>query len=114
PFPVSGYKNRIEAPPDREFSVAVPASSFAIRGGVVPLRRHTPPHDEAFWPGEFRVEVRPGDTAVYIGPLHYHRDEFWQVTKIEVEDDYDRVRADCLRRWGPSASPRESVVTTPP
>jgi hypothetical protein len=99
PFKVSGYKNRIEAPPDREFSVAVPANSFSIRGGVVPLRLHTPPSDEALLPGGFQVEVRPGDTALYIGTIHYHRDEFWQITKVEVEDDYDRVRTDCLRRW---------------
>jgi len=114
PFPGSGYKNRIEAPPDREFSVAVPARSFAIRGGVVPLKLDEPPTDEALLPGGFRVDLRPGDTAVYIGTIHYHRNEFWQITKVVVEDDYDRVRNDCLRRWGPSAPLRKAIVTLPP
>jgi hypothetical protein len=114
PFPVSSYKDRIEAPPDREFSVAVPAGSFAIRGGVIPLRLHTPPNDEALLPGGFQVEVRPDDKALYIGTLHYHRDEFWQITKVTVEDDYARVSADCRRRWGPHAAPRKALVTVPP
>jgi len=113
PFKTGGYKNRIEAPPDREFSVAVPASSFTIRGSVVPLRLDEPPTDEALLPGGFRVDVRPGDVAIYIGTIHYHRDEFWQITKIDVEDDYDQVRADCLKRWGPSASLRKTLVTVP-
>lgn len=107
------YKNRIEAPPDREFSVAVPAASFFVRGGVVPLKLDAPPTDEAFLPGGFRVEIRPGDRAVYIGTIHYHRDEFWQITKVEVEDDYERVRADCERRWGGSDSLRKAVVVVP-
>jgi len=114
PFKTSGYKNRIEAPPDREFSVAVPAGSFSIRGAVVPLKLDEPPTDEALLPGGFRVEVRPGDRAIYIGTIHYHRDEFWQITKIEVEDDYDRVRADCAKRWGASDALRKAVVEAPP
>lgn len=114
PFKVSGYKNRIEAPPDREFSVAVPAGSFTIRGAVVPLRLDPPPTDEALLPGGFRVDVRPGDRAIYIGTIHYHRDEFWQITKIEVEDEYDRVRADCLKRWGGAEAPRKALVVVPP
>lgn len=114
PFKTSGYKNRIEAPPDREFSVAVPAGSFSIRGAVVPLKLDQPPTDEAVLPGGFRVEVRPGDRAIYIGTIHYHRDEFWQITKIEVEDDFDRVRADCAKRWGASDSLRKAVVELPP
>jgi hypothetical protein len=114
PFKTSGYKNRIEAPPDREFSVAVPAGSFSIRGAVVPLKLDEPPTDEAVLPGGFRVEVRPGDRAIYIGTIHYHRDEFWQITKVEVEDDYDRVRADCAKRWGASDALRKAVVEVPP
>lgn len=114
PFKVSGYKNRIEAPPDREFSVAIPAGSFTIRGAVVPLQLDPPPTDEAVLPGGFRVDVRPGDRAIYIGTIHYHRDEFWQITKIDVEDEYERVRADCLQRWGGSEFPRKALVAVPP
>lgn len=111
---ISAYKGRIEAPPDREFSVAVPRSSFAIRGGIVPLNISEGPMDEAVLPGGFRVEVRPDDTAVYIGTIHYRRDEFWQIQAVDVEDEYERVKADCLKKWGPAASLRKAVVAVPP
>lgn len=114
PVKVSDYRGRIEAPPDREFSVAIPVvASFAIRGGVIPLNLSEGPSDEALLPGGFRVELRPGDTAVYMGTIHYRRDEFWQIKGVEVEDDYERVHAECVRRWGPSASLRKALVTRP-
>jgi len=30
-----------------------------------------------------------------------------------VEDDYDRVRADCARRWGASDALQKAVVDVP-
>ena len=56
------------------------------------------------------MEVRPGDIAIYIGTIHYHRDEFWKITSVEVEDDYERVIAECLKKWGPSAVLRKSLL----
>ena len=112
PFPSSEYKGRIEAPPDGEFFVALPAKSFAVRGGVVPLTLYQPT-DEALLPGGFRVEILPGDSAVYIGTIHYHRDEFWKVTRIDIEDDYDRVKAACLEKWGGSGALRKAIVKPP-
>ena len=113
PIKASDYRGRIEAPPDREFSVAVPRSSFVIRGAIVPLQLAEPPEDEAVLPGGFRVEIRPDDTAVYIGTIHYKRDEFWQIQEVTVEDDYERVDAQCNRRWGPGVPLRKALVTVP-
>jgi len=76
PFSTSEYSGRIEAPADREFSVALPGASFSVRGCVVPLDLSGGPADQAVLPGGFRVEVKPGDVALYIGTLHYRRDEF--------------------------------------
>jgi len=110
PVSNSDYRGRIEAPAEGEFSVAVPAASLVILGGVVPLTYVGQLHDEAFLPGGCRVDLRPDDVAVYIGTIHYTRDEFWQIKDVEVEDDYDRVHADCLQRWGPDAPLRKALV----
>jgi hypothetical protein len=110
PVSNSDYRGRIEAPPEGEFSVAIPAGPFVIRGGVVPLTYVGQLHDEALLPGGFRVELRPDDVAVYIGTIHYTRDEFWQIKDVEVEDDYDRVHAECLKRWGRDAPLRKALV----
>jgi hypothetical protein len=110
PFDISEYSGRIEAPADREFSVALPRRAFAIRGCVVPLDVSGGPTDEALLPGGYRVDIHPDDVAVYIGTLHYLHDEFWKVTKVEVEDDYDRVLSDCRKQWGNSIVPRKALA----
>jgi len=111
PFNISEYSGRIEAPPDREFSVALPRRSFAIRGCVVPLDVSGGPTDEALLPGGYRVDVHPDDSAVYIGTLHYRHDEFWKITMVEVEDDYDRVVSECRKQWGGSVVPRKALLS---
>jgi hypothetical protein len=115
PFNTSVYSGRIEAPFDREFSVALPSRSFFLRGCVVPFDLSGGPPDQALLPGGFRVDVQASDRAIYIGTLHYRHDEFWKVTGVDVEDDYDHVQAECLKRWGPSVALRKSLleVTSP-
>lgn len=111
PFKTSEYRGRVEAPPDRVFSVALPAESFFIRGCIVPLDLSGGPPDQALLPGGWRVDVRPEDRAVYIGTLHYRRDEFWKVTGVEVEDEYESVSAECQKRWGPGVTLRKALAT---
>jgi len=111
PFDISEYSGRIEAPPDREFSIALPRRPFAIRGCVVPLDVSGGPTDEALLPGGYRVDIHPDDVAIYIGTLHYVHDEFWKVTKVEVEDDYDRVVSECRKQWGDSVIPRKALLS---
>jgi hypothetical protein len=111
PFSTSEYSGRIEAPADGEFSIALPRRPFAVRGCIVPLDLSGQVADQAVLPGGFRVDIRPDDVAVYIGTLHYRHDEFWKVTKVEVEDDYARVRSECLQRWGDSVSLRKSLMS---
>ena len=111
PFRTSEYSGRIEASADREFSIALPAASFSVRGCVVPLDLSGGPADQAVLPGGFRVEVRPGDVALYIGTLHYRRDEFWKVISADVEDEYPRIQSECQKRWGDSVPLRKALMT---
>jgi hypothetical protein len=111
PFRTSEYSGRIEAPADREFSVALPSRSFSIRGCVVPLDLSGGPADQALLPGGFRVDIRPDDVALYLGTIHYRRDEFWNITRVDVEDDYDRVLSECRKRWGDSVPLRKALVS---
>jgi len=111
PFRTSEYSGRIEAPADAEYSVALPRQPFAIRGCVVPLDLSGPAADQALLPGGVRVDIRPDDVAVYIGTLHYRRDEFWNITGVSVEDDYDRVLAECRKRWGEPLTIRKALVS---
>lgn len=42
-------------------------------------------------PGGAVYNLKPGDKAVYIGTLRYHRDVYNGITKIEYIDDYQRA-----------------------
>ena len=110
PFRTSEYSGRIEAPADREFSIALPSAPFYVRGCIVPLDLSGGPPDQALLPGGYRVELRRGDVAVYIGTLHYHRNEFWKITNAEVEDEFPRIQAQCRERWGDSVPLRKALM----
>lgn len=80
---------RIEATLGKPFSVHMDRKPFTVTGGelfVTTTKR-------AYFPGGLKVDVRPDDRAVYIGTIVYHRDEFFNVTKVTIEDDGEQGRA---------------------
>lgn len=109
---------RIDAPLGRHFFVAHPSQPFYIlkswivmyarievqSGANLPADTNAPLH------GQFRVDVRPGDRAVYIGTIRYHRDEFFSTTRVEVRDDHAAAQAEFQRRFGPGMSLRKSLA----
>jgi hypothetical protein len=56
---------------------------------------------ERVWPpGGFSVEPQPNDRAVYIGTIRYHRNEYFDLEKMELVDEYGRERQAFERRFG--------------
>lgn len=51
-------------------------------------------------PGGLRYDVKPGDSAIYIGSFRYHRDKNNAITKVEHIDDYKRVNAEFVAKFG--------------
>ncbi len=43
----------------------------------------------AYFPMNIRVDIKPGDRAVYLGTFHYYRNEFNQFVKVKVQNDYN-------------------------
>lgn len=112
-------KQRIDAPFGQHFFVQHPAEPFYILKSWVVMDARikvygggsTPPADtNAPLHGLFRVDVRPGDKAVYIGTIRYHRDEFFSTTKVVVRDDYASANAEFQRRFGKGVSLRKSLA----
>lgn len=59
-------------------------------------------------PMEF--DIRPNDKAIYIGTLRMHRDEFHEVTKTEILDDYTAASAEFKKRFGGSMVLRKGLA----
>jgi molybdopterin synthase catalytic subunit len=57
------------------------------------------------------VSLKPGDRAVYIGTVRYHRNEFWEITKVAIVDDYDRANADFRKKFGAKTPLRKALLT---
>ena len=69
---------------------------------------------ELIFPAPIELDLRPGDKAIYIGTLRMHRDEFHEVTKAELRDDYAvAMKPQALRRRTAAAqgAPQASVIS---
>jgi len=60
-------------------------------------------------PGGVRYDIRPGDRAIYVGTLVLHRDEFNEVTKAVIVDDYASAGAAFRQRFGQGTELRKAI-----
>jgi hypothetical protein len=108
------YAGRIEATIGETFFVRSSNKRFYIRGGMVYLYldfgRRGGTQDEAYFPGGLTVPVRAEDKAIYIGTLQYHRNEFWEITKVIVVDDYERANAEFKKKFGSKYPLRKALL----
>src|SRR5690348_14970244 len=117
-FDRSDLKDRIDAPFDRLFFVAAPARPFFVLKGWVVMDAEVkvmgpgdrPPDPAAPLEGVFKVDVRPGDRAVYVGTIQYYRDEFFSTEKVVVKDDFAAANAEFQRKFGKGVSLRKALA----
>jgi hypothetical protein len=105
------YAGRIEATLGKNFFVGSDSKPFYILGGMLYLDLGGPEMNRAYFPGGLRVALRPGDRAVYIGTVRYHRNEFFEITKAVIVDDYERANAEFKKKYGAKYSLRKALLT---
>ena len=52
------------------------------------------------FPGAGKVSIRPGEKAVYVGTIRYHRNEYFDLTKVEIKDEYTREKQVFEKKFG--------------
>lgn len=57
-------------------------------------------NESALFPGGLRVDIEPGDRAVYVGTVRYYRNEFMETQRVEVVDAYADEAKEFARRFG--------------
>jgi hypothetical protein len=110
---IADYAGRIEAPIGGTFFVRSKAEPFYVLGGVLFLEIGGSSMQRVYFPGGLHVAVKPGDKALYVGTLRYHRDEFFEVTRVTVADDYGEASAEFTRKFGGDAVLRKALMTRP-
>src|ERR1035437_9069695 len=105
-FPTSpDFGGRIVAPLGETFYVLTDADRpFYILAGVIYMSIYNygsgGRYYSSIYPGSFFINIKPGDEAVYIGTIRYHRDNFCGLKKVEIIDEYDREMPQFRVRFG--------------
>ena len=104
---------------EETFFLKVPRSQrYMVKGSVtmsfkmraVSARQTAVDQAELMFPSPAELDIRPGDKAIYIGTLRMHRDEFHEVTKAEIRDDYAAALADYKKKFGSAPAPRKALL----
>ncbi|MFZ5724653.1 MAG: hypothetical protein ACOY33_13460 [Pseudomonadota bacterium] len=84
---IRDLQDSINAKFDQTFFLKAAQQPFNITGGMVSLEISNRA-DYAYLPGRLQVPIRNGDKAVYIGTLVFHRDDFFEITRVEIRDEF--------------------------
>jgi len=109
---MADYAGRIEAILGKNFFVRSNSKPFFILGGMMYLDLGGREMNRAYFPGGLKVTLKPGDKAVYVGAVQYHRNEFFEITKATIVDDYDRTNAEFKKKFG-TKTPLHKALLTP-
>jgi hypothetical protein len=108
---LADFSGRIEAILGKDFYVRSESKPFFILGGVLFLDIGGREMNKAYFPGGLKVSLRPGDKAVYVGTVRYHRNEFFEISKVAIHDDYERANAEFRKQFGTRYPLRKALLT---
>lgn len=107
------YDGRIEAVLGETFYVRVPKEPFYIARSEVWMNLTETGPGKMILPAGYRIDIRPGDRAVYMGTILYHRDEFFSAEDVEVVDEYKKESVAFRGRFGDVVKLRKAIVSRP-
>ena len=118
-----GYREHtgdaLNPPLEETYFLKVPkAKRYMVKGSVtmafalrtVSRRQAVTEQTELMFPAPLALEVRPGDRAIYVGTLRLHRDEFHEVTRAEVRDEYARAVKEYRAKFPGAPQPRKALL----
>jgi hypothetical protein len=88
------------------FMVKMPRQRTYFNGGMAHLDVLN--QEKLWFPGHVYFDVPPGASAVYIGTLRYHRNDFNSITKVEIVDE--RKDIPLVLKAGSPAEVRTSLL----
>ncbi len=113
---MSDYRGYVGGEFGQTFYVAVPTKPLYVLRGIMYIFLTGTRQEQAWLPGGLKVDVKPGDKAVYMGTIRYHRNEFMDITKVEIKDNFGAESAAFKKKFGDSTVLRKrlAVVIAPP
>jgi hypothetical protein len=108
---LSDYSGRIEAQLGKTFMVQSDDRPFYILGSMIMLQAGKTDGEQVYLPGGFKVDIHPGDQAVYIGTIRYYRNEFFDIEKVTIQDEYEQASLEMKKQLGSSRPLKKRLVT---
>jgi hypothetical protein len=66
--------------------------------------------NEIMIPTPVEFDIKPTDKAIYVGTWRFHHDEFNEITKAEILDQYPAVLAEFRKKFGADAVLRKALT----
>lgn len=108
---MSDHSKSVVAPLGATYYVAVPRKPLFFLRGLFYVSWTSNRWEKAWFPGGYRVDIRAGDRAVYMGTVRYTRNEFMDVKKVEIVDDYSRDAVEFRKRFGSGVALQKRLAT---
>lgn len=106
---MSEWQNAIEAVQGKTFFLQTRRQRTYLKGAMITLDVMS--QDRIWLPGGMYFDVPKDTQAVYIGTLRYTRDDFNDVKKIEVIDEYKKTLAEFKKRFGRKATMKRALLS---
>jgi hypothetical protein len=109
----------INPPLEQTYSFRIPRTTrYVVHGSVLMYHRVTSvsrrsietASNELLIPGPIEFDIKPADRAIYVGTLRLHRDEFNEVTRAEIIDEYAQALAEFRKKFGAGAALRRAIA----
>jgi len=104
------YRNRIEAELGEIFYVRAPNNPIYVIGTEIIMGFGSSGVKKASLPAGYKINIKKADKAVYIGTIKYYRDEFFDIQKIELLDEYTECKTAFKKKFGDQVALRKSIV----
>jgi hypothetical protein len=109
----------INPPLEQTYFFRIPRTTrYVVHGSVIMQHRVTSVSRrgvdtstaELLIPAPIELDIRPSDQAMYVGTLRLHRDEFNEITRAELIDEYPRALAEFRKKFGAGPALRRAIA----
>ncbi len=112
---ISDYRGRIEAPIGETFYARIKNDGpVYVNRSEIMMDLHRSGMEKAILPSGYKVDIRKSDKAVYLGTITYYRDEFFEVSRIQILDEYEKEAAAFRKKFGAKMTLRKALVSGKP
>jgi hypothetical protein len=103
---------------EKTFFVKIPKDRrYMVYGSVLMYHRVTAVNqrqavvdsNELMIPAPVQFDIKPGDRAIYVGTWRLHRDEFNEVNKAQIIDQYASASAEFQKKFGTRLTLRKAL-----